>query len=85
MTAPQVVNVEVLKATSSEFSIMRRLAMFVGGLFRGRSVEKLDAWLADARRCGIHATCRFARILRRDINAVRHTILEPWSNGQIEG
>jgi transposase len=28
---------------------------------------------------------RFARTLRRDIEAVRNAIKEPWSNGQTEG
>ena len=28
---------------------------------------------------------RFARVLRRDISAVRNAITEPWSNGQTEG
>jgi transposase len=28
---------------------------------------------------------RFARKLRQDIDAVRNAILEPWSNGQVEG
>ncbi|HEY8033343.1 MAG TPA: transposase, partial [Methylocella sp.] len=27
----------------------------------------------------------FARVLRRDISAVRNAITEPWSNGQTEG
>jgi transposase len=28
---------------------------------------------------------QFARTLTRDIEAVRHAIAEPWSNGQAEG
>ena len=28
---------------------------------------------------------QFARTLTRDIEAVRHAIVEPWSNGQAEG
>jgi transposase len=27
----------------------------------------------------------FARKLRQDIDAIRNAILEPWSNGQVEG
>jgi transposase len=68
-----------------EFTTMRSLAMRFGGLLRGASVEKLDAWLADARRCGIHAMRRFAGTLRQGIDAVRNAILDPWSNGQTEG
>jgi transposase len=64
---------------------MRSLAMRFGGLFRGRSTEKLDTWLAAAKRCGIHAMRRFAGKIRQDIDAVRNAISEPWSNGQVEG
>ena len=85
MTPRQIVNVDVLKAASPEFTTMRGLAMRFRGLFRGRSVEKLDIWLADARQCGIHAMRVFARTLRQDIDAVRNAIVEPWSNGQTEG
>ena len=59
--------------------------MRFGGLLRGGSVEKLDTWMADARRCGIHAMRRFVGKLRQDIDAVRNAILDPWSNGQAEG
>jgi transposase len=85
MTSRQIVNVDVLKAASAEFTTMRSLAMRFGGLLRGGSAEKLDAWMADARRCGIHAMRRFVGKLRQDIDAVRNAILDPWSNGQAEG
>jgi transposase len=85
MTPRQIANVDALKAASAEFTTMRSLAMRFGGLFRGRSTEKLDAWLADAKRCGIHAMRRFAGKIRQDIDAVRNAISEPWSNGQVEG
>ena len=32
-----------------------------------------------------HAIRSFVRNLRQDIDAVRNAILEPWSNGQVEG
>ena len=67
MAPRQLVNVDVLKAASPEFTTMRGLAMRFRGLFRGRSVEKLDIWLADARQCGIHAMRVFARTLRQAI------------------
>jgi transposase len=85
MTPRQIANVDVLQAASEEFTTMRDLAMRFGGLLRGDSVEKLDAWLADARGCGIHAMRRFAGKLRQDIDAVRNAILDAWSNGQTEG
>jgi transposase len=48
-------------------------------------LEKLDVWLADARRRGIHAMRRFAGTLRQDIDTVKNAILDPWNNGQTEG
>ncbi len=42
-------------------------------------------WLRDARRSGIYGMQRFARALRHDIEAVRNSVQEPWSNGQTEG
>jgi Transposase len=85
MTAPQIVNVDALKAASAEFITMRRLAMRFRGLLRGGNAEKLDIWLKDARQSGIYGMQRFARALRHDIEAVRNAVLEPWSNGQTEG
>jgi transposase len=42
-------------------------------------------WLKDAHQSGLYAMQRFARALRRDIDAVRNAITERWSNGQTEG
>jgi transposase len=85
MTARQIVNVDALKAASVEFTTMRHLAMRFRGLLRGGTVESLDIWLNDARKCGIYGMRRFVRTLRQDIEAVRNAVLEPWSNGQTEG
>lgn len=85
MTPRQIVNVDVLKAASAAFTSMRGLAMRFGGLLRGGSGAKLDVWMADARRCGIHAMRRFAGKLRQDIDAVRNAILDTWSNGRAAG
>jgi transposase len=85
MTERQIANVDALKAASADFVTMRGLALRFRGLLRGGTAEKLDAWVADARKSGIYGMQRFARTLRQDIEAVRNTVLEPWSNGQTEG
>ncbi|ESX64740.1 transposase [Mesorhizobium sp. LSHC420B00] len=41
-------------------------------------------WIDDAVNAGLVAITRFARVLRRDIDAVRNAIEFPWSNGQAE-
>lgn len=45
----------------------------------------LDAWLAEARSCGIGAVETFAAGLELDGAAVRAALTEPWSSGQAEG
>jgi hypothetical protein len=42
MTPRQIVNVDLLKATSAEFTTMRGLAMRFSGLLRGGDIGKLD-------------------------------------------
>jgi hypothetical protein len=85
MTPRQIVNVDLLKASAAEFTTMRGLAMRFAGLLRGGDIGKLDVWLRDARHCGLHAMRSFVGKLRQDIDAVRNAILEPWSNGKVEG
>jgi hypothetical protein len=65
MTCGQIINVDALKAASTEFTTMRHLAMRFRGLLTGGTVERLDIWLDDARKCGIYGMRRFARIATR--------------------
>ena len=46
---------------------------------------ELDAWLAEARACGVGAVETFAAGLEQDGAAVRAALSEPWSSGQAEG
>jgi transposase len=85
LTRQQEVKVDWLKATAPAFAIMRQLAMRFRGIFRGNDPSKLDGWLDDAHHTGLYGIRRFVRFLRRDIEAVRNAISEPWSNGQTEG
>jgi transposase len=85
MTIQQIVNVDVLKAASAEFTTMRPLAVRFRGLLRGDDVAKLDGWLSDARECGVYGMRRFAGTLRQDIDAVRYAVTEAWRHGQAEG
>ena len=85
LTPPQTVKVAALKEASPGFVIMRRLAMRFRGILRGDNSDKLDEWLDDAQSSGVSSIERFARVLHRDIDAVKNAITEPWSNGQAEG
>ncbi|SDB74226.1 Transposase [Agrobacterium fabrum] len=65
--------------------LLRSFAMRFRGIFRGRTSAKLDQWVDDAIHSGLAFLARFARVLRRDIDAVCNAIDLPWSNGQAEG
>ena len=64
---------------------MRILAMRFNGILRGGRSEPLDTWIDDAINSGLVPIVKFARVLRRDIDAVHNAIELPWSNGQAEG
>ena len=64
---------------------MRRLAMRFRCILRSENGSKLPVWLKNTQLSGLYAMQRFARTLRRDIDAVRNAIKEPWSNGKMEG
>ena len=85
LTSAQVTTVDALKSEWPEFATMRRLVMRFRGILRSKNTGKLAAWLKDAQQSGLYAMQRFARTLRRDIDAVRNAITEHWSNGQTEG
>ena len=77
--------VDALKSEWREFTTIRGLAMRFRGILRSKNVAKLGVWLTDAHQSGLYAMQRFARTLRRDIDAVRSAVTESWSNGQTEG
>jgi transposase len=85
LTSDQVAKIDALKSASPDFTTMRQLAMRFRGIFRGKDTDKLDVWLNDALQSGLYAVQRFARTLRRDIDAVKNALTERWSNGQTEG
>ena len=85
LTSSQAAKIDALKGDWPEFAAMRQLAMRFRGILRSKKVSKLGAWLKAADQSGLYAIQRFARTLRRDINAVRNAVTEPWSNGQTEG
>ncbi len=71
--------------------LARRFTGLVRRCCAGRSTDcrgqapDLEAWLADARSCGVGAVETFAAGLEQDGAAVRAALTMPWSNGQAEG
>ena len=56
---------------------------------RGGVVPQLldgpDAWLAEAKVCGVGAVETFTAGLDMEVAAVRAALIQPWSSGQAEG
>ena len=60
------------------------VAQFRGIMQRGKP-DTLDAWIREAQDSGIYSFQRFAKTLRRDLPAVHNALIEPFSNGPVEG
>ena len=84
LTSVQAAKVDALKSEWPDFAAMRQLTMRFRGILRSENAGELGVWLKNAQESGLYAI-RFARTVRRDIDAVRNAITEPWSNGQTEG
>jgi transposase len=85
LTINQARKVDALKQGSKTFAVLRSFSMRFRGIFRSRVSTKLEEWIDDATHSGLASLARFARVLRRDIDAVCNAIDLPWSNGQAEG
>ncbi len=85
LTPSQAAKVDALKGASADFTAMRRLAMRFRDILRSKDIQKIGVWLDDAQQSGSYAVERFARTVRRDLDAVTNALTEGWSNGQTEG
>jgi transposase len=85
LTSNQAQKVDALKQGSPTFAVLRSFSMRFRGILRGRDSTKLEGWIEDAIHSRLTSLARFARVLRRDIDAVRNAIDMSWSNGQAEG
>ena len=63
----------------------RRLTQDFAKMVRNLEGEKLDGWLEKAARCEASVMKKFAAGLKKDLDAVRAGLTEPWSNGPVEG
>jgi len=85
LSESQVSKVEALKNGSVPFSIMRSLAMRFRGILRSNNPCLVEDWIDDAIETELLEMVRFARVLHRDLDAVKNAVELPWSNGQAEG
>lgn len=59
--------------------------MRFNGILRSSNARFVEEWIDDAIETQLVEVVRFARILHRDLEAVKNAIELPWSNGQAEG
>jgi len=64
---------------------LRRLALRFRAMLRWRTATRLAAWMHAAVSSDFHFLAQFARVLRRDLAAVKQAITSRWSNGPVEG
>jgi transposase len=64
---------------------LRRLALQFRAMLRWRKATRLAAWMRAARLSAFHFVGQFARVLGRDLDAVKQAITSRWSNGPVEG
>ena len=76
LTPRQAAKVDALKNASADFTAMRRLAMRFRGILRSKDIQKFGVWLDDAQQSGIYAMQRFARTVRRDLDAVTNALIK---------
>lgn len=77
LTDRQARKVDALKQGPGAFAKMRRLAIRFNGILEGKNSAPLDAWIDDAIGSELIPIMRFARALRRDIDAVNSAIELP--------
>lgn len=63
----------------------RRLTQDFAGMVRSLEGEKLDGWLEESEASEAQVMNKFAAGLKKDLEAVRAGLTEPWSNGPVEG
>ena len=85
LTACQARKVDALKQGSAAFAEMRALAMRFRGILRAKNPDQIEPWIDDAIDTELAEIVRFARVLHRDLEAVKNAIELPWNNGQAEG
>jgi len=89
--AAAVARVEQDQDAATVAMLARRFTALVRGCNASNQTDaaaagaELDAWLAEAGKCGVPTMETFAAGLKQDAGAIRAALTMPWSNGQTEG
>ncbi len=68
-----------------KITVTINLARSFAAIVRQQQVEELDGWLDQASKSGYRIWQNFAGGLKQDYQAVRASLVLPWSNGPTEG
>jgi transposase len=74
-----------LKAQHAELAAAIELAREFAAMVRQRQPDRFDHWLMGVAQSVCPALQRFAKGLRDDYDAVKTSLILPWSNGPVEG
>jgi transposase len=74
-----------LQVQHHDLAVAIDLAQDFCTLVRARQADRFDDWLARAMASGVAALRRFAIGLQADYEAVKASLMLPWSNGPVEG
>lgn len=85
LTSEQQRYLDLLSEQDAAVAALYQLTDSFAMMVRERCGAALDGWLEESQASGFAPLRRFAAGLRRDLDAVRAGLSEPWSNGQTEG
>ena len=75
----------ILKQKVYGFAEAHHPALGFQTMLRYGHLHHLSQWIVAAAKSEVYALQRFAKALKRDGDAIRNAIVEPWSSGQVEG
>ena len=73
----------ILKQRVYGFAEAHHLVLGFQTMLRCGHLHHLSQWIVAAAKSEVYALQRFAKALKRDGDALRNAIVEPWSSGQI--
>lgn len=82
LSKSDAVLVAAIESNVPDLTAARTLIDDFQTMIRSKAAAELDSWLTDAKTSLVGS---FANGVDKDIDAVRNTIISPWSNGQTEG
>ena len=77
--------IDVITTAHPQIAAAEQLAQQFRQTFRDKSAEALNVWLGKSAASEIPELERFAAGIERDYDAVTAAVLQPWSNGPVEG